>query len=130
MRISDWSSDVCSSDLINAQDIVVTGSRVALSGFQAPSPTAVVGSEVIDRRAATTVMSVLNLNPAFKPTRSPGANATNTGSPAQATADLRSLGGQRTLVLVNGRRLVPSSPASTQIGSGQWREQGCHRGSR
>ncbi|BAI95048.1 TonB-dependent receptor [Sphingobium sp. TA15] len=97
---------------INAQDIVVTGSRVALSGFQAPSPTAVVGSEVIDRRAATTVMSVLNLNPAFKPTRSPGANATNTGSPAQATADLRSLGGQRTLVLVNGSRMVPSSPAS------------------
>src|SRR3546814_13566448 len=92
MRISDWSSDVCSSDLINAQDIVVTGSRVALSGFQAPSPTAVIGSEVIDRRAATTVMSVRNPNPAFQPTRSPGANATNPGSPAQAPHDRTSVG--------------------------------------
>ncbi len=57
-------------------------------------------------------MEVLNQNPAFKATRSPGANATNTSSPGQATADLRGLGGQRTLVLVNGSRVVPFAPAS------------------
>jgi len=57
-------------------------------------------------------MEVLNQNPAFKATRSPGANATNTSSPAQATADLRALGGQRTLVLVNQSRIVPFAPAS------------------
>src|SRR3546814_18639464 len=110
MRISDWSSDVCSSDLINAQDIVVTGSRVALSGFQAPSPTAVVGSAVIDRRAATTVMSVLNLNPAFTPPRSPAANATHPAHTAHAPPTLRSLAGTRTPGFVTGSPLVPPRP--------------------
>jgi iron complex outermembrane receptor protein len=94
------------------EDIVVTGSRTAQNGLEAPTPTQVVGAEVIERQSVTTIMEVLNQNPAFKATRSPGANATNTASPAQATADLRSLGGQRTLVLVNQSRVVPFAPAS------------------
>ncbi|MBT2187305.1 TonB-dependent receptor plug domain-containing protein [Sphingobium nicotianae] len=94
------------------QDIVVTASRTAQNGLQAPTPTQVIGADVIAKQAVTTVMEVLNQNPAFKATRSPGANATNTSSPAQATADLRALGGQRTLVLVNGSRVVPFAPAS------------------
>jgi iron complex outermembrane receptor protein len=93
-------------------EIVVTASRTAQNGLQAPTPTQVIGVETIQRQAATTVMEVLNQNPAFKATRSPGANATNTSSPAQATADLRALGGQRTLVLVNQSRVVPFAPAS------------------
>jgi len=103
------SSDSPSQEI---QDIIVTASRTAQDGLQAPTPTQVVGAQTIDRQAATTVMEVLNQNPAFKATRSPGANATNTSSPAQATADLRALGGQRTLVLVNGSRVVPFAPAS------------------
>lgn len=94
------------------QEVVVTASRTAQNGLQAPTPTQVVGVETIERQAVTTVMEVLNQNPAFKATRSPGANATNTSSPAQATADLRALGGQRTLVLVNQSRVVPFAPAS------------------
>ncbi|MEZ5709978.1 MAG: TonB-dependent receptor [Blastomonas sp.] len=92
--------------------ILVTASRTAQSGLDAPTPTQVVDGEVIDRQAATTIMEVLNQNPAFKATRSPGATATNIGNPGSATADLRALGGQRTLVLVNGSRIVPSAPAS------------------
>lgn len=96
----------------SASEIVVTGSRTAANGLQAPTPTQVVTAEVIEKQGVTTVMEVLNQNPAFKATRSPGANATNTSSPAQATADLRALGGQRTLVLVNQSRVVPFAPAS------------------
>ena len=102
-----------SAESANAvEDIVVTASRTATDGLQAPTPTQIVGAKVIEQQAATTVMEVLNQNPAFKATRSPGANATNTSSPAQATADLRALGGQRTLVLVNASRVVPFAPAS------------------
>ncbi|MFL9839629.1 TonB-dependent receptor [Sphingomonas sp. ST-64] len=95
-----------------ADEVIITASRTATNGLQAPTPTQVVGVEVLERQAVTTVMEVLNQNPAFKATRSPGANATNTSSPAQATADLRALGGQRTLVLVNQSRVVPFAPAS------------------
>ncbi len=96
----------------DAPAIIVTASRTATNALDAPTPTQIVSGEVIERQAATTVMEVLNQNPAFKATRSPGANATNTSSPGQATADLRGLGGQRTLVLVNGSRVVPFAPAS------------------
>lgn len=96
----------------NDAPIVVTASRTASSVLSAPTPTQTFGGELIEKQAATTVMEVLNQNPAFKATRSPGANATNTSSPGQATADLRALGGQRTLVLVNGSRVVPFAPAS------------------
>jgi len=93
-------------------EIIVTASRTAQNGLQAPTPTQMIGGDVVEKQAATTVMEVLNQNPVFKATRSPGANATNTSSPAQATADLRALGGQRTLVLVNQSRVVPFAPAS------------------
>lgn len=92
-------------------EIIVTASRTAQNGLDAPTPTQVIGSEAIDRQGAETVMDVLNQNPAFKASRSPNANATNLSSPGQATADLRGLGGQRTLVLVNGSRIVPFAPA-------------------
>ncbi|MDV3456534.1 TonB-dependent receptor [Sphingomonas sp. HF-S4] len=98
--------------MTTGDEIVVTASRTATNGLQAPTPTQVIGAETIEKQGVTTVMEVLNQNPAFKATRSPGANATNTSSPAQATADLRALGGQRTLVLVNQSRVVPFAPAS------------------
>src|SRR3569833_88133 len=47
-----------------------------------------------------------------KGTRNPNSNATSTSSPGQWTADLRGLGGQRTLVLVDSSRIVPFAPAS------------------
>lgn len=98
----------------DAGTIVVTASRTASSGLDAPTPTQVIGAEALDRQGAETIMEVLNQNPAFKATRSPNANATNLSSPGQATADLRGLGGQRTLVLVNGSRVVPFAPAANQ----------------
>ncbi|WP_162806683.1 TonB-dependent receptor domain-containing protein [Sphingosinicella terrae] len=90
-------------------DIVVTGSRAAVNGFSAPSPTLVVGSELVDQQSAATIAQVLYQVPAFRATRSPSANAINFSSPGQAMADLRGLGPQRTLVLVNGSRVVPSA---------------------
>jgi iron complex outermembrane receptor protein len=101
-------------DVQDANEIVVTASRTATNGLDAPTPTQMFSAETIDRRGAETIMEVLNQNPAFKATRSPNANATNLSSPGQATADLRGLGGQRTLVLVNGSRVVPFAPAANQ----------------
>jgi outer membrane receptor protein involved in Fe transport len=93
-------------------DIVVTGSRVATSGYSAPSPTAVIGGDLIEKQGVASVAEVLQMEPAFKATRSAGGNANNFANPGQATADLRGLGGQRTLVLVNGSRVVPQAPSN------------------
>jgi len=82
------------------EDIVVTASRVRSSGFTAPTPLTVIGEDQIEAVAPTQVQDILALVPSFR----------TTGQPASATtyADLRGLGAQRTLVLVDGRRHVPT----------------------
>jgi outer membrane receptor protein involved in Fe transport len=94
------------------EEVVVTGSRAARSGYQAPSPTNVIRAEVLDNQAATGLGEILEQTGMVKGTRNPNSNATNTGSPGQWTADLRGLGGQRTLVLVDSSRIVPFAPSS------------------
>jgi len=93
-------------------EIVVTGSRVARDGYQAPSPTNVISAAVIDTQGATGLGEILEQTGMVKGTRNPNSNAVNTSSPGQWTADLRGLGGQRTLVLVDSSRVVPFAPAS------------------
>ncbi|HEY8506906.1 MAG TPA: TonB-dependent receptor plug domain-containing protein, partial [Steroidobacteraceae bacterium] len=93
-------------------EIVVTGTRAARTGYQAPSPTNVIRADILDNQAAMGLGEVLDQTGMVKGTRTPQANAVNTSSPGQWTADLRGLGGQRTLVLIDSARVVPFAPAS------------------
>lgn len=90
-------------------DIVVTGSRVVRAGFDAPTPTTVLGAEAMEQRALPNVGEFLNEAPAFRPSQTPQTNPQNLLGGGQSFADLRGLGSIRTLTLVNGRRYVPSS---------------------
>jgi len=94
------------------EEIVVTGSRAALPGFSASTPTTVVDSDVLARESAPNLAQILNEVPGFKATQSPASNGVKTGTPGSFTADLRGLGGQRTLVLVDGLRAPPTAPAT------------------
>ena len=91
--------------------IVVTGSRIARSGFTAPTPVTVVGEEQIARQGATNIAQVLNEIPAFRPQSTPATTAIFVSNLGASTADLRGLGGNRTLVLIDGRRVVASTVA-------------------
>jgi len=97
-------SDSAESD---TSDIVVTATRVQRSGFNAPTPTTIVGGEALEQRAATNVSTVLNEIPAFKASTTPATNGVRAIFPGSYYADLRGLGSTRTLVLVNGNRFVP-----------------------
>ena len=94
------------------EEIVVTSSRAALPGFSASTPTTVIGSETIERENAPNIANVLNEIPGFKQTQSPAADGVKTATPGTYTADLRGLGGQRTLVLVDGLRVPPTAPTT------------------
>jgi len=96
------------------EDIVVTGSRLANSGFSAPTPVTVVGAAEIARQAAPNVAEILNQVPAFRPQSTPATSAIFASNLGASTADLRGLGANRTLVLIDGRRVVAST---TQGGS-------------
>jgi len=95
-----------SPELESVDQVVVTASRVARTGFTAPTPTTVIGSAQIEQRGATNVATILYDVPAFRPSP-PGSMAAANGGALYA--DLRSLGAARTLVLVDGRRFVPSA---------------------
>lgn len=90
--------------------IVVTGSRIAQRKFDTASPVAVVGSEEFKLSGAVNVEQVINTLPQVVP----GATAfSNNPGGGVATLDLRGLGNQRTLVLVNGRRYIFFDPTQT-----------------
>lgn len=86
------------------EDIVVTGSRIRQPGFVASSPVTSVGAEEIALDQPFSVEELIKDLPVALPAIGPGVN---NGSGGGATIDLRGLGTNRTLVLVNGRRVVP-----------------------
>jgi iron complex outermembrane receptor protein len=92
--------------------IVVTGSRLA-TGFVAPTPVTAIAEEAIERRAAATLGEVLDQIPSFRTSDSPSTWGVTSRGGAQINPDLRGLGASRTLVLVDGRRHVPTESSGS-----------------
>ena len=88
-------------------DIIVTGSRIPRRDLQGISPIAVTTGEQIKLARAVTVEDFSVKIPQL----AGGVNSTSTGSDAYGaqTLDLRNLGQNRTLVLINGTRATPFS---------------------
>jgi iron complex outermembrane receptor protein len=94
-----YAQDAVSTDTAAfAEEIVVTGSRIRRDGMDAPTPTAVLDVEEFARTAPLTVGDLLQQVPSFRSSVTIG----------QVYANLRALGANRTLVLVDGRRHVPT----------------------
>lgn len=91
----------------DGEAIVVTGSRLS-TGFIAPTPVTTVGTAEIEQRGSTNLGEVLAQLPSFRNSNSFNTAGVTSRNGSQITPDLRGLGSVRTLVLVNGRRHVPS----------------------
>jgi outer membrane receptor protein involved in Fe transport len=99
-------------ELAEPQDIVITGSLVERSGFDTPTPVTVIGMDAIERVAAPSIADVINQMPSVRPSLTP-SSAVNAGGNTQTGGnflDLRGLGYARTMVLLDGRRYVPTNP--------------------
>ncbi|HWK41994.1 MAG TPA: TonB-dependent receptor [Croceibacterium sp.] len=96
------------------REIVVTGTRVVRSGYDAPTPTTVLDRELIDGKSPTTIIDALVTLPVFRNSSTPGtAGVAQAGPSGQSFANLRGLGVTRTLVLLDGQRFVPSTSIGT-----------------
>jgi iron complex outermembrane recepter protein len=84
--------------------IVVTGSRIARPDLESSSPVSIVTSEQIQLSGTNNAEEYLRDLP--QAVAAIGGN-TNNGNPGVATLDLRNLGEERTLILVDGKRFVP-----------------------
>ena len=89
------------------QLIIVTGSRIPRPNLTAISPVTMIDGEEVHRSGAILTEGLLNQLPQVVPSQ--GAFLSN-GATGAATVDLRGLGPGRTLVLINGRRLLPGDP--------------------
>jgi iron complex outermembrane recepter protein len=87
--------------------IVITGSRIKVPGLTATSPITSVGSETIALTRAVTVEDFSTRIPQLAGGVS--SSVATTDSFGAQTLDLRGLGQNRTLVLINGTRAVPFS---------------------
>jgi len=86
--------------------ITITGTRIK-GNFEAPTPVQALGAELIDQRGTTNVANVINEIPAFTGTLTPASTNLNSRQNGVNVVDLRGLGTNRNLVLVNGRRSTP-----------------------
>ncbi|HWG30010.1 MAG TPA: TonB-dependent receptor plug domain-containing protein, partial [Steroidobacteraceae bacterium] len=98
------------------QEVVVTGSRIQRSkDLESSSPLVTVTSDVLTNISTVGVENALNQLPQFVAAQTQFVNSDNSPSatdvPGAATIDLRGLGTNRTLVLLDGRRAQPSSVA-------------------
>lgn len=111
MATPAFAQDEAQADEETAKEpsIVVTGSRLSSPNLDSVSPVTVVNSEDIRLQGTVRTEDLVNSLPqAFA---GQGGNLAN-GASGTATVDLRNLGPDRTLVLINGRRLVPGDPST------------------
>lgn len=99
-----FSTPAYAQDDAAVQEIVVTGSRIARPDLEISSPVRVLGNEEISLRAPATAEELLRDLPSARPNLGPGVN---NGSDGSSSIDLRGIGSNRTLVLLDGRRIVP-----------------------
>jgi len=90
------------------QEIVITGSRLP-PGVKAPTPLTLLGEQAIRDRAPASVGELLQQIPSFAGMDSPNTAGVTSRGGGQINPDLRGLGASRTLVLVDGRRHVPTA---------------------
>lgn len=86
------------------EKIEVTGSRIKRTDIETSSPVLAIDAEVIRSTGFTRVEDVMNSMPQIEAAET---SFQANGATGVATLDLRGLGANRTLVLVNGRRLQP-----------------------
>lgn len=90
----------------NVERIAVTGSRIQRQDMETASPVTVIDASAIKAEGYTSVDEILQAQPAMAGMAM--GSTTNNGSDGVAQVDLRGMGASRTLVLLDGRRMVNS----------------------
>ena len=97
--------------------IVVTGSRIHRRDFQSDSPISTIDKAVLSASGQPSLDRAIGQMPQFAGAQGASEVGDAQGSigfsGGQSYSDLRGIGPNRSLVLVDGRRLMPSSPEGT-----------------
>lgn len=93
-------------------DIVVLGSRIRTSPYNSPDPVTIIDPALAAKEGKFDLANTLQSSPiaagSTQITSAISSNFVTAGGPGAQTIDLRGLGPNRTLVLLNGRRAGPA----------------------
>jgi iron complex outermembrane receptor protein len=118
IQASDTSSSAVSAgDQVekDENDIVVTGSRIARTTYNSPSPVAVIDAAQIEQSGTGNVYDLLNRSPQFGVGRGPASAGAYSVEAGAQFVNLRGLGLNRTLVLINGQRRVSGASSTSAV---------------
>jgi iron complex outermembrane receptor protein len=90
------------------QEVTVTGSRLR-TGMQTPTPVTVVSAEQLEMVAPGNIIEAFKQLPQFLGGSDPTQNNGIGTDAGQSVLNMRGLGENRTLVLLDGRRIVPAT---------------------
>lgn len=110
-------ADAAASNSTEVTEVVVTGTRLKVPDYAAPNPVMSVTSQTLEQRGVTNLTDYLKNIPALTNSLKSEdfANAADRGSVGLNELNLRNLGTQRTLVLVNGIRHVAGDPGTSAV---------------
>jgi iron complex outermembrane receptor protein len=121
LSLPAWSQDADTADDADdgmIEEIVTTGSKIRRDEFSSISPVQVIGGRDSQRIGIVDPTQMIAESPFVSGTQLDGSTNTSSSSgategvpangPGAASVALRGLGAERTLLLVNGRRLSPS----------------------
>src|SRR5450432_4278794 len=95
----------------SVESVTVSSSRIMSSGFDAPTPTTVINADELVKQANTNVFTTVTQLPSVM--GSTGTTVGNGGSSngvnGLSALDIRGLGTQRNLIMIDGERVIPTS---------------------
>jgi outer membrane receptor protein involved in Fe transport len=98
------------------EQVIITGSRIARTEVESSVPVQVVTAELLDSQGSQNVADILAELPSFGTAGFSRANSNFlTSGNGVSTLNLRNAGDQRTLVLINGRRVVAGIGGSSSV---------------
>jgi outer membrane receptor protein involved in Fe transport len=95
------------------EEVTVTGSRIRETGMNTPVPVTVVTAEQMEMAAPGNLIDAFDQMPQFLGNSAPGTDVFIGTNAGQSILNMRGLGANRTLVLLDGRRVVPSTKQGT-----------------
>lgn len=95
--------------------IQVTGSKIKRIGDLSPTPVTVITGDAMVNAGITNAAELLSEMPSATVGLSPETTNDNVFANGLSNTDLRGLGAERTLVLVNGRRFIAGAPGSSAV---------------
>lgn len=96
------------------EEIVVSGSRISrVSGFETPTPVTTLNSEELEKLNIVNLGAGLSQLPAFRASTNPTTNGWGSFNVGAQIVNLRGLGVNRNLVLVDNRRFAPVTREGT-----------------